>query len=64
MVDVPVTVEPLEHKGHEGLIHEFVQCVRTGSRPETSCQDNIKSLAMVLAAVESVKKGRRVPVRW
>ena len=44
--------------GHAGLIHEFVDCVRTGNTPETACTDNIKSLAMVFAAIESAKSGR------
>ena len=38
--------------------------VRENRRPATDCRDNIKSLAMVLAAVESAKSGKKVPVRW
>jgi len=48
--------------GHEGLIKEFLRCVRAGERPETVCTDNIKSLAMVFAAIESAETGRRVAV--
>ncbi len=50
--------------GHAGLIAEFVDCVRMGQHPETICSDNIKSLAMVLAAIESTEKGQTVEVRW
>jgi len=50
--------------GHEGLIREFVECVRRGKEPETVCTDNIRSLAMVFGAIESATRGRRVPVRW
>lgn len=62
----PVIIPPmtLEHQGHEGLIREFVDCVRTGQRPMTHCEDNLKSLAMVLAAVKSAKSGQREPVSY
>lgn len=49
--------------GHRGLIHDFIRCVRTGDTPETAGADNIKSLAMVMAAVESAETGRRVEIR-
>lgn len=47
---------------HAGLIREFVDCVRSGRTPETICTDNIHSLAMVLAAVESAESGKRVEI--
>jgi predicted dehydrogenase len=50
--------------GHGGLIAEFVRCVREGRTPETAASDNIKSLAMVLAAIESAEKGREVRIKW
>jgi predicted dehydrogenase len=50
--------------GHGGLIAEFVECVRTGRQPETSCGDNIKSLAMVFGAVRSADEGRTVAIHW
>lgn len=50
--------------GHEGLIREAVECLRTGRGPETASADNIRSLAMVLAAVESAGRGERVSVTW
>ena len=46
--------------GHTGLIKEFIHCVRNGGTPETICTDNVKSLAMVFAAIESSR--RRMPV--
>ncbi|MEI6084951.1 MAG: Gfo/Idh/MocA family oxidoreductase [Verrucomicrobiota bacterium] len=49
--------------GHAGLMREFVDCVRTGQTPETICTDNIQSLAMVFAAIESAEKGQRVEVK-
>jgi predicted dehydrogenase len=48
--------------GHSGLIREFVDCVRQGQTPETICTDNIKSLAMVFGAIESVKTNKRVSI--
>lgn len=61
-----VTIEKgtLEHQTHDGLIREFVDCVRSGGRPLTHCEDNIKSLAMVLAAVKSAASGQREKVEW
>lgn len=50
--------------GHASLIREFVTCVRTGAEPDTSAANNIKSLAMVFAAIESARSGREAPVRW
>jgi predicted dehydrogenase len=48
--------------GHQGLIADFLDCVRTGRQPETSAADNIKSLAMCFAAAESADAGRRVEI--
>jgi predicted dehydrogenase len=50
--------------GHVGLIREFIHCVRTGEVPETICTDNVKSLAMVLAAIESAETNQKVAVNW
>ncbi len=50
--------------GHAGLIADFVRCVRAGVVPETVCTDNVKSLAMVLSAVESAEIGQSVNVKW
>jgi len=61
-LDIP-EVE-LEHTHHAGIIREFVDCVRTGKTPLTICEDNIKSLAMVLAAVKSAESGQREKVVW
>ncbi len=62
-VDVP----PLDPRdrigGHLGVIEDFVAAIRQGTVPETSGADNIKSLAMVLGAIESAEAGRRVPIR-
>ena len=46
--------------GHAGCIDEFIRGVRTGVVPQTVCTDNIKSLAMVHAAVASAAAGKKV----
>jgi predicted dehydrogenase len=62
-VDVNVPVDSkLQHKGHAGCIGEFLKALENGDTPETVCHDNIKTLAMVLAAVESAESGQRVAV--
>jgi hypothetical protein len=41
----------------------MLEFLRTGRKPQCECHDNIQSLAMVFAAIESSKKGRRIPVK-
>jgi predicted dehydrogenase len=48
--------------GHAGNIREFFSCIRTGRQPETVAADNLKSLAMVLGAIESAETGKSVAV--
>jgi predicted dehydrogenase len=47
-----------EIRGHFSVMHQFVEAVRGGPMPETNSADNIRSLAMVLAAVESCETGQ------
>lgn len=56
----------LDHYGHEYMIREFVEAVKSGGAkwPWCPAEDNIKSFAMVIAAVESAKRGQRVAVEW
>lgn len=54
----------LAHNGHAGVINEFLEAVKNGTTPQTVCTDNIKSLAMVLAAVESAETGRKVEIQY
>ncbi|MEM1107195.1 MAG: Gfo/Idh/MocA family oxidoreductase [Planctomycetota bacterium] len=63
-VDVP-RVE-LEYEYHEYLIRQFADHILSdrATSLECPCADNIKSLAMVLAAVESAESGRKVDVVW
>jgi predicted dehydrogenase len=48
--------------GIAGSLREFLRALRSGQTPQGECHDNIKSLAMVFAAIESSQTGRRVNV--
>jgi predicted dehydrogenase len=48
--------------GIAGSLAEFLESLRTGKTPQGECHDNIKSLAMVFAAMESSATDRRVDV--
>lgn len=48
--------------GIAGSLQDFLNALATGATPMGECHDNIKSLAMVFAAIESAETGRRVPV--
>ncbi|WP_108397364.1 Gfo/Idh/MocA family protein [Devosia submarina] len=48
--------------GHLGVITDFISAVRGGPVPETVGRENIRSLAMVLGAIDSVGQGRRVEI--
>jgi predicted dehydrogenase len=48
--------------GIAGSLREFLEALTTGAAPQGECHDNIKSLAMVFAAVESADTGKRVRV--
>ncbi|MEE3232808.1 MAG: Gfo/Idh/MocA family oxidoreductase [Candidatus Latescibacterota bacterium] len=63
-VKVPVLARKDRIGGHAGLIDEFIHCVRSGQTPETICTDNVKSLAMVFASIESAQKGRTVKIKY
>jgi predicted dehydrogenase len=51
---------PSQTHGHASVIAEFLDAVATGRQPETAGPDNIKSLAMVFAAIESARTRQRV----
>ncbi len=47
-------------EGIEAALHEFLDAVRTGSTPSGEVHSNVRSLAMVEAAVESATLRRRI----
>ena len=50
--------------GHDYMIDNFARALADGTPLECPCEDNIKSLAMVLAAVKSADSGQKVAVEW
>lgn len=60
----PIPLEPAPGKDqeHASIIEEFVGCIRDGTVPETDAADNIHSLAMVFAAVQSGVVGERIAI--
>ncbi|MDD9268019.1 putative dehydrogenase [Bacillus sp. 3255] len=50
-------------KGHAGCLDEMFEALQSGRRAETDCRDNIKSMAMVLGALDSAKSGQKVDLR-
>ena len=59
-IDVPPLDPGDRIGGHEGVIRDFLDAVRTGRLPECPGSDNIRSLAMVLGAIRSAETGRRI----
>ena len=60
----PAPIADLEFSGHAGVIREFLDCLKNGTKPQTDCTDNIMSVAMVHSAVESAVTGTKVDIRW
>ena len=48
--------------GQDGLLAVFVEALLAGREPECSGQDNLKSLAIVFAAIQSATEGRPVEI--
>ncbi|GGH73460.1 putative dehydrogenase [Pullulanibacillus pueri] len=57
-LDVPERWEG--QSGHFGCLDEMFDALEHGRRAETDCTDNIKSIAMVLGAVESARTHKKV----
>jgi predicted dehydrogenase len=60
--EAPVSAEPvpMEHEGQAYLLQEFYEAVTADRKPVTTCQDNIKSLAIVFDVVKSFETGKVV----
>ncbi len=61
-IDVPAPADADQTHGHASVIADFLAAIECGRPPETASNDNIKSLAMVFAAIESAKTGQRVTI--
>jgi predicted dehydrogenase len=53
----------LSRTAHDAMIDDFLKCVCDGGTPMCPAGDNIKSLAMVHAAVQSAGTGQRVVIK-
>ncbi|MBA3707782.1 MAG: Gfo/Idh/MocA family oxidoreductase [Planctomycetes bacterium] len=63
--DVAIAVEPVAAKGIAGSLEEFLDTLDKKIRkPQCEVHDNIKSLAMVFAAMKSSRSGRREKIVW
>lgn len=51
-----------ETHGHASVIANFIDAIESGRAPETVSSDNINSLAMVFAAIESARTRQRVAI--
>ncbi len=61
-VEVPALDPSDRVDGHLGVMRDFLVAVETGRPPETAGEDNLKSLGMVFAAIESAETGRPVDI--
>lgn len=61
-VPVPELDDTGKVEGHASVIAEFISAIAAGRDPETVSTDNIKSLAMVFAAIESARTRQRVEI--
>lgn len=59
-IEVPAPADIEQTHGHASVIADFLDAIASGRQPETVGSDNINSLAMVFAAIESAKTGQRV----
>jgi len=62
--EVPIVATTVPGEGIHGSLNEFLDALDGKGTPQCEVHDNIKSLAMVFAAMESSRKGKRIPVRW
>ncbi|KKB08370.1 oxidoreductase [Devosia chinhatensis] len=62
-IAIPEARERARIEGHASVIADFLDAIEAGRPPETASADNINSLAMVFAAIESARTGRRVPIQ-
>ena len=61
-IDVPLSADEDQIHGHASVIADFLGAIETGQKPETVSSDNIKSLAMVFAAIDSARQGKRIEI--
>jgi len=63
LTEAPIADEPqLKGNGQHGALIEFLAAIDGGPTPQGECRDNIKSMAMVSAAIESAATGQRIDI--
>jgi predicted dehydrogenase len=62
ILPVPLAPDEDETHGHRSVLAEFIDAVKSGRKPETVSDDNIKSLSMVFGAIESARTGLPVSI--
>jgi predicted dehydrogenase len=55
--------DPAQTRGHFSVMNQFLSAAAGGPVPETVSSDNIHSLAMVLAVIESAEQGKWVELK-
>jgi len=61
-VDIPPVANENKTHGHASVIHEFLDAIEQGRAPETASDDNLKTLAMVFAAIDSARTKQRLSI--
>ncbi|MCG5480354.1 Gfo/Idh/MocA family protein [Sinorhizobium alkalisoli] len=61
-IEVPAAADHRRTQGHASVIADFVAAIQEGGKPETAGDDNINSLAMAFAAIESARSRQRVTI--
>jgi predicted dehydrogenase len=56
----PIQAESIGPAGHHYDLYHWRACIENGVEPETSGRDNLHTLAIVLAAIESADTGRPI----
>lgn len=59
---LPIMAVKVQRTGMHGGLWEMLNFLRNAVKPQTECHDNIHSLAMVFAAMESSRAGKRIKV--
>ena len=58
----PVLLQQPPKGGQQFVLDDFLEAVKARRRPKTDVYDNIRSVAMVFAAVKAVKTGKPTPI--
>ena len=54
--------DEMPFRGTAASLRDFLNALETGQMPESECHDNFQSLAMIFAAIESARSGKREKV--